>query len=304
MIYSQCSVWAQESDTKVNTAPVMKERIQNHASMIKSDKNNHSETSLAMDNMNHTGDMSTTGSMQGGSAPPDARDPNAYADGYDFGAIPRPRLADEESFAFFLADRLEWVPSNGSSSGAYDTQGWFGRTYNRAVLKAEGDIENGELTEARNELLWGHAVATYWDTQLGVRYDSDKGPERGWLAFGIQGLAPYWFDIETTGYVGLEGRTAFRFETTYDLLISQRLILQPRIETNIYSKHDPARGLGSGISDLSMGLRLRYEIRREIAPYIGVEWARKFGETKDFLRAADGNPSEVQFVAGLRLRFF
>ncbi len=280
MIYSQATVWAQESDT-VKTMTAMKKK-----------------------SASHSVNRPAGESMQGGFAPADARDPNAYAEGYDFGEIPRPRLADEESFAFFLADRLEWAPNSGFGFGAYDTQGWFGRTYNRAVLKAEADIEDGEFTNTRNEVLWGHAIATYWDTQLGIRYDIDKGPGRGWLAFGVQGLAPYWFDVEATGYVGLEGRSAFRFEITYDQLITQRLILQPRMETNIYSKRDPDRGLGSGLSDLSLGLRLRYEIQREIAPYIGVEWAHKFGETRDFLRAANGNPSEIQFVAGLRLRFF
>ena len=122
------------------------------------------------------------GSMQGGPAPPDARDPHAYADGYDFGPYSL-RMADTHSLAALLVDNLEAVRSDDNTFAAYDLQGWYGRTFDRAVLKAEGEIDDGEVTEARTELLWGHAVAPFWDTQLGVRYDSGEGPDRGWLAF-------------------------------------------------------------------------------------------------------------------------
>ncbi|EQD70574.1 Copper resistance B precursor, partial [mine drainage metagenome] len=129
----------------------------------------------------------------------------------------------------------------------------------------------------------------FWDSTLGVRHDFGNGPGRNWAAFGVQGLAPYWFDIEATGYVGAGGRTAARFKAEYELLITQRLILQPEFEANLYGKPDPAWRLGSGLSDASLGLRLRYEIRREFAPYIGVVWQRVFGGTAD-LRRAEGNP--------------
>ena len=242
------------------------------------------------------------GSMQGGPAPPDARDPHAYADGYDFGPYSL-RMADTHSLAALLVDNLEAVRSDDNTFAAYDLQGWYGRTFDRAVLKAEGEIDDGEVTEARTELLWGHAVAPFWDTQLGVRYDSGEGPDRGWLAFGVQGLAPYWFDVDVTGYLGEEGRSALRIDTEYELLLTQKLILQPRIEANAYGKSDPERGLGSGLSSLTAGLRLRYEIRREFAPYVGVEWAGQFGQTKDLARASGDDPSEMQFVAGLRFWF-
>jgi copper resistance protein B len=148
-------------------------------------------------------------------------------------------------------------------------------------------------------LLWGHAVAAYWDTQLGVRYDSGVGTDRKWLAFGVQGLAPYWFEVEATAYAGEQGRTAFRLEAEYELLLTQKLILQPRIEANFYGKRDVARELGSGLSDLAAGVRLRYEIRREFAPYIGIERADKFGATADFARAAGHDTQETRIVAGL-----
>jgi copper resistance protein B len=152
-------------------------------------------------------------------------------------------------------------------------------------------------------VLWGHAVAAYWDTQLGVRYDSGVGPDRGWLAFGIQGLAPYWFEVDATAYVGNGGRTALRLGAEYELLLMQKLILQPRIEVNVYGRRDQARNIGSGLSDGAAGLRLRYEMTRQVAPYVGVEWAGKFGESADFARAAGEKRYETRWVAGVRLWF-
>ncbi len=242
------------------------------------------------------------GSMQGGSPPPDARDPHAYSDGYDFGPYPL-SMMDSHSLASLLVDQLETVRGEHNNSTAYDLQAWYGRTYDRAVFKGEGDVDGGKLAEARSELLWSHAVAAYWDAQLGLRYDHGEGPNRSWLAFGVQGLAPYWFDVELTGYLGEEGRAALRLDSEYEILFTQRLILTPRVETNVYSKGDTRRGLGSGLSDITAGVRLRYEIRRQFAPYIGVEWAGKFGETQDLAKAAGENVYDSRVVAGLRFWF-
>lgn len=248
-----------------------------------------------------TADMGM-GSMQGGSPPPDARDPHAYSGGYDFGPL-KLRLADEHSLGSLLVENLEAVRSDGDTSTAYDVQAWYGRTYDRAVLKAEGAIDGGELEEARAELLWGHALASYWDAQLGVRHDSGEGPNRGWVAFGVQGLAPYWFEVEATGYLGDEGRSALRLDASYELLLTQKLILQPRIEASFYGKRDPDRGLGSGLSELAAAVRLRYEIRREFAPYVGIDRVSKSGETEDFARAAGEDADETRVVAGIRFWF-
>ena len=260
----------------------------------------HSQMNHGDGGMDH-GSMS----MQGGSAPPDARDPHAYSGGYTFGPDRQLKLADEMNFGSLLVDQLESVRSrtDTDTATAYELQAWFGRDYNRAVLKAEGEIDGGKLREARTELLWGHAVATYWDTQLGVRYDSGGGPDRGWLVFGIQGLAPYWFEVDADVYIGEEGRTALRLDAEYELLLTQRLILQPKIETDFYGKSDAARGVGSGLSHTSVALRLRYEIRREFAPYVGIEWGRQFGVTADYARAAGEETKETRLVAGLRFWF-
>ncbi|WP_228771154.1 copper resistance protein B [Cupriavidus sp. U2] len=256
--------------------------------------------------MDH-GDMN----MQGGKAPPDARDPDAYSGGYQLGAGqyalgPHRQLhmADEHTFASILVDRLEWSHGSDSNAASYEAQAWFGSTYNKFVIKAEGEAEKGKVHDARTELLWGHAIATYWDTQLGVRNDSGYGrPARNWLAFGVQGLAPYWFEVDATGYVGTEGRTALRLSAEYELLITQRLILQPRIEANVYGKNDPATGVGSGLSNGAVGLRLRYEFSRQFAPYIGVERYQTFGNTADMVRSSGGRSGETRFVAGVRVWF-
>lgn len=248
--------------------------------------------------------------MQGGSAPPDARDPHAYSGGYGLGVgkyalggTRQLQLADEQNFGSVLVDKLERVNAKDGNSIGYDMQAWFGRDYDRLVLKAEGDVAKGKLHDARTELLWGHAIASYWDTQLGLRHDSGSGPNRTWLAFGVQGLAPYWFEVDATAYVGNGGRSALRLKAEYDVLLTQKLILQPGTEWSFYGKADPEKGIGRGLTDASVGLRLRYEFSRQFAPYIGVEWNRKFGSTATMTRTAGERTSDTRWVAGVRMWF-
>jgi len=202
-----------------------------------------------------------------------SREPNAYNDGFDFSNEIEHSHKEEVLMGAVLVDRLEAAGTGQESLMTYDWQAGYGKTFDRAVIRSEGNIDAGQFTEARNEILWGHGISAYWDSQLGVRYDSGKGPERAWLALGVQGLAPYWLYTEATFYVGEQGRVAFRLEFEYDVLITQRLVLQPRIETNIYSQNDVNRDVKAGLSDFEAGLRLRYEVYRELAPYLGVEWS-------------------------------
>ena len=248
--------------------------------------------------------------MQGGSAPADARDPHAYSGGFTLQSGPyalpgdvRLQLADEKSFGSVLFDSFELGRSDGKSSGSYDVLGRFGRDYNKLVIKAEGEVAGGKLQEGRTEALWSHAISTFWDTQLGLRYDSGVGPNRTWLAAGVQGLAPYWFEVDAAAYVGSGGRTALRLSADYELLVTQRLIVQPRIEANFYGKSDPARDIGKGLSDITTGVRVRYEFSRQFAPYIGVEWANRFGQTADLARAAGEQTRNTRYVAGVRFWF-
>ena len=276
---------------------------------------------MTMNGMNHggapagkssAGGMGAMGDMQmqGGSAPADARDPHAYSGGYTLTdgpyalAGPRQlRLADEYNFASVMFNNFEQGLSKGDGITAYDAQAWFGRDYNRFVLKAEGEVANGKIEDSRTEALWSRSIATYWDAQAGARLDKGTGPDRGWLAFGVQGLAPYWFELDAAAYVGNGGRTALRLGAEYELLFTQRLILQPSVEVNVYGKDDFARGIGSGFSNASAGLRLRYEISRQFAPYIGVERTALFGKTADIARSEGASTGGTRWVAGVRVWF-
>lgn len=239
--------------------------------------------------------------MQGGPPPADARDPDAYADGLVLGPMPGMHMADKALYGQVLIDQLEGYTGHGGSGIATKTQAWYGGDLDKAWFKVEGSRNNGRLAETRTEALWNHAVSTYWGTQLGVRHDFGEGPGRTWAAFGVQGLAPFWFDVEATAYVGQSGRTALRLETQYELLLTQRLVLQPDLEVNLYGKNDPEREIGSGLSNVNAGLRLRYEFTRKFAPYVGVAYDRKVGNTARYARDGGNLVSNTQFVVGLRL---
>ncbi len=247
--------------------------------------------------------------MQGGEAPADARDPHAHSGGFTLEdgpyALPGPRqlrLADEHSFASLLVDRLERVDA-GDDFTAYDAQVWFGRTYRKLVLKAEGDYAHDDIEASRTELLCSRAMTAWWDVQAGLRHDTDEGPDRSWLALGVQGLAPYWFEIDATAYLGEGGRTALKAEAEYEWLITQRLVLQPRAELDLHGRNDAETGTGRGLSGAIAGLRLRYEFSRQFAPYVGVEWEGKLGQTADYARAAGDPTHESRYVAGVRFWF-
>ena len=246
---------------------------------------------------------------QGGSAPKDARDPHAYSAGttltegpYALEGNERLTLADEHPFYALLGDRLEY--NEQANAGVFDLQAWYGTTFDRLVIKTEGDFSEGSIEENQTDILWGHAVSAYWDTQAGVRLDYNKeGENRQWLAFGLQGLAPYWFEIDMTAYVGERGNTAFTLEAEYELLLTQKLIIQPRAEITLYGKNDKQNELGSGLSSSAIGFRVRYEFTRQFAPYIGVEWSNKFGNTADYATSSGQSSNNTAFVAGIKFWF-
>ena len=246
---------------------------------------------------------------QGGSAPKDARDPHAYSAGttltegpYALEGNERLTLADEHPFYALLGDRLEY--NEQANAGVFDLQTWYGTTFDRLVIKTEGDFSEGSIEENQTDILWGHAVSAYWDTQAGVRLDYNKeGENRQWLAFGLQGLAPYWFELDMTAYVGERGNTAFTLEAEYELLLTQKLIIQPRAEITLYGKNDKQNELGSGLSSSAIGFRVRYEFTRQFAPYIGVEWSNKFGNTADYATSSGQSNNNTAFVAGIKFWF-
>jgi copper resistance protein B len=208
---------------------------------------------------------------------------------------------DNAIHAYVLADQLEWQDGSGAGVFAWDAKGWIGRDLDRVWFRTEGAAEDGRLGEAEAHVLYGRAVTRWWDVVLGVRQDVRPGPARTWAAIGLQGLAPYWFDVEATAYVGEGGRTQLRLEVEYDLLLTNRLIVQPVVELQIHGKADPDRGVGAGLSSSDVGVRLRYEIRREFAPYLGVTWGRLYLGTADAARAAGEDVAGRQIVVGVRV---
>ncbi|MDR3387087.1 MAG: copper resistance protein B [Rudaea sp.] len=211
------------------------------------------------------------------------------------------QMRDDAAFGMVQVDQLEHA-IDGSGAAAWELEGWYGQDVDKLWLRSEGERESGNL-DARTELFWDHAFAGFWDWQFGARHDSGLGRTRDWAAFGVQGLAPYWIQIEATAYLGEQGRTAARLRAEYELLLTQRLVLQPEFELNLYGRSDVQRDFGSGLSDAEFGLRLRYEIRREFAPYIGVVWAHRFGDAADYARAAGRDAADAQLVVGLRMWF-
>jgi copper resistance protein B len=179
----------------------------------------------------------------------------------------------------------------------------IGRDRDRIWFRAEGDSDEGRVGEAQAHVLYGRQFSRWWDIVGGIRQDFRPGQAQTWAAIGVQGLAPYWFDIEATAYVGASGRTHARFEVEYELLVTNRLIFQPLVEAEIFGTSDPERGVGAGVSTTDVGFRLRYEFRREVAPYVGVVWSNKWGKTAAFAEAAGEQTGGARLVTGVRLWF-
>lgn len=202
---------------------------------------------------------------------------------------------------FAMADRFELQSTDDEDALVWDAQGWIGGDINKLFVKTEGDysFDESQVEDAEIQALWSRAVSTYWDVQAGLRYDIE--PEgRAHAVAGVQGLAPYLFEVDAAAFLSEEGDLTARTEVEYELLFTQRLILQPRIEANFSAQDIPERELGTGLTDLDAGLRLRYEIKREFAPYVGFSWHRAFGDTADFIEASGGDKQSTAFVVGIR----
>jgi copper resistance protein B len=212
-------------------------------------------------------------------------------------------VMDQAIYAHAIFNQLEGRWNGSNPEFRWDGQGWIGTDYDKLWIKSEGTLAKGALDDGQQQFLYSRAVTTYFDLQGGLRSDIDSRPTSNWAAFGIQGLAPYFFDLEVTGFVSDEGHLAAKLEASYDLLITKRLILQPQIELNLYSKADSARLVGAGFSDIDTGLRLRYEFDRKFAPYIGVVHQGKFGQTANFARQAGESTGDFRFAFGVRVWF-
>ncbi|MGN6093078.1 MAG: copper resistance protein B [Luteibacter jiangsuensis] len=251
----------------------------------------------------HHGDDMTMGPMQGGDAPEQARSGD-WSDGVPPSSMHDMHMMDMDDTApsaMLLLDRLESFAGNGGHGQSWEAEGWYGNDTDKVWLRSEGEREGGRPHDGDAELFWSHAVAPFWDTQIGVRRDIVQGPKRTWAAVGVQGLAPYWFEVEATAYAGSQGRTAARVRVEYELLLTQRLVLQPELEAQAYGKDDPGRDIRAGLSRIEGGLRLRYEIRRSVAPYVGIAWEHLTGGTADLARADGRRVTDRRWVAGIRI---
>lgn len=204
---------------------------------------------------------------------------------------------------FVLLDELEWQAGKNGPAASWNGTGWIGRDLDRFWFRTEGEGDDGRVAEAEAHLLYGRAIARWWDVVAGIRQDFRPGPAQTWIAVGLQGLAPYWFEVEATAYLGASGRTHVRLEAEYELLVTNRLILQPRIEANVFGKADQERHVGAGLSTTEAGLRLRYEIRREFAPYVGIDWDTKYFGTADIAREFGEPSGSASLAAGVRVWF-
>ena len=214
-----------------------------------------------------------------------------------------PPVADRTVFFHVLLDQFEDRTTGSNNELRWDGEAWIGTDMNRLWLKSEGFSTNSAVSDGDHEALYDRPIPhmRYFDAQAGVRADLDSGPHRAWAALGIEGLAPDFFRFAPTLYIRDGGRVAARVSGSYDLFLSQRWVLQPEAEVNFYSEDDQARNVGSGLSDLDTGVRLRYEISRKVAPYVGFAYNRKYGNSARYARKAGETASDPRFVFGLRL---
>lgn len=213
-------------------------------------------------------------------------------------------MHDDSIHSYWSLDRLEaWDADEAGAGVGWEALAWIGTDLDRLWLRSEGERTNEGTEAASIEVLYGRSVSRWWDVVAGLRHDVGEGPSQTFAAFGVQGLAPMKFEVSATAYVGESGQTAAQFEAEYDTLLTNRLVLQWLAEAELYGKDDEARGIGSGLSSVEAGVRLRYEISRQFAPYVGVSWERAYGGTADFKRAHGEDIDETRVVAGIRIWF-
>lgn len=221
---------------------------------------------------------------------------------------PQP-TADSANYGYFLADLLEYRESGDPGVIRWDVFGWYGDDVKRLWVKSEGAQSTSKRADSEQEaqLLYGQLIAPFFDFQAGVRYARRSGPgpdrSRVYGVIGLQGLAPYRYELEPAVFVSEDGKVSARVTASYDILLRQRLILQPRIEANAALQADRSFGVGEGLNDTEIGARLRYELRRELAPYVGVSWRQTYGSTKRMARAEGEPTSNLSVVVGVRAWF-
>lgn len=215
-------------------------------------------------------------------------------------------IGDERPHSFILADLFEFSPKGKDSNFRWDTEGWYGGDFNRIWFKSEGETSTVEKDYSADfQVLYGRFIKTYYDFQIGGRVQTNSfrggNATRFQGVIGVEGFVPYKYEIEAAAFIDPKGNVSGRFTASRDYLITQRLILQPRFETNLAIQKVERFKTGKGLNDIELGFRLRYAIRREFAPYIGISYERSFFETADLVRADGGSPAQLRFVMGVRM---
>ena len=277
-----------------------------HGAMEREDHSAH-QAPAADAHAGHDG-PATDGDIPTGTVPPVPADHAADAF-YNSAEMARARAAMlKESggmaFSQLMLDRLEYRMGKGADGYHWEGEGWIGGDINRFAFKTEGEgAFGGPLERAEVQALYSRAIDPWFNLEAGVRHDIRPDPRRTYAVVGIEGLAPYWFEVSAQAFLSNRGDAHLRLEGSYDQRISQRLILQPAAEINVAAQDVPELGIGSGVSDVELGLRLRYEFAREFAPYVGVNWERKLGDTARFARADGERASATSLVMGVRFWF-
>ena len=213
-------------------------------------------------------------------------------------------MSDDPTITKVMIDQFEKRITDGSDPLILEADAWIGKDLNKLWFKADVERINGGTEELELQALYSKAIDPYWDLQVGWRHDAKpKNNKRDWLAVGFKGLAPYWFEVDSSLFIGKEGRVGLRLQAEYEVMLTQQWVLTPEAEVNFHSKNDEATGTGSGLSDTQLGLRLRYEVTREFAPYVGLNWNKKFGKTEDYAKEEGEKIDSLQFVVGLRAWF-
>lgn len=203
-----------------------------------------------------------------------------------------------------MIDHLEWQGGDGPDAYAWEAQAWFGGDIDKLWLKTSGEGEFGDrLERAELQALWSRAIDPWFDFQTGVRHDFRRGADRTYATLGVHGLAPYWIELDAAAFVSDRGKLSARIEAQHDMRLTERLILQPLVQFDLAAQDDREQRVGAGLSSIEAALRLRYEIRPEIAPYLGVEYERAFGRTAAFQRADGQDVEAVRLLGGVRFWF-
>jgi len=210
---------------------------------------------------------------------------------------------DDPLLYMFKADQLEVRDGDEGNFAVFEGSLWIGKDLNKLWIKSEIEADEDETEGSEWQLLYSRAIDPNWDFQVGLRTDVKPEPERNWLALGFYGVSPYWFEIDTALFIEEDDQVNLRLEAEYEIMLTQKWVLAPEIEVNWYSDDDDELGIASGLAELETGIRLRYEITREFAPYIGINYESLLGDTRDIADDNDEESSDTQLVAGLRFWF-